>query len=149
MGWSIGHDSRWGKFGRDVGYGVPAFCDHPGCGALIDRGLAHVCAQEEPYGGENGCGLYFCSAHLTYHEDKDEEKSGFMCERCDEFHTRMGKRRNKDYSFTPFPPTPDRSEWVKFKLKDKSWKQWREENPDAVAELNRVLNGEMLEIDIT
>lgn len=136
MGWAIGHDSRHGKFGRDIGYGVPAFCDHPGCGALIDRGLSHVCAQEEPYGGENGCGLYFCSAHLVYHQGRSDEKSGFMCERCD-------KNRK------PFPPTPDRAEWVKFKLKDKSWKGWREGNPEAVAELNRVLNGESLDIDIT
>src|SRR4051812_7048849 len=26
MGWSIGYDSNWQ---RDIGYGVPAFCDHP------------------------------------------------------------------------------------------------------------------------
>lgn len=40
MGWSIGFDSNWN---RDIGYGVPAFCDHPGCTAEIDRGLAYVC----------------------------------------------------------------------------------------------------------
>lgn len=37
MGWSIGFDTRWK---RDIGYGVPAECDHPTCGAQIDRGLA-------------------------------------------------------------------------------------------------------------
>ena len=30
-----------------------------------------------------------------------------------------------------------------------SWEKWREENPEAVKELNRILNGEGLEIDIT
>lgn len=138
MSWSIGYDSKWK---RDIGYGVPAFCDHPGCGALIDRGLAHVCAQEQPYGGENGCGLYFCANHLGFHLfEKDDEKSGFMCERCNEFHTRIEKKRNKDFSFEPFAPTPERPEWIKHKLKDRSWKKWREENPEDVKELQRKLN---------
>jgi len=30
MSWSLGYDERWQ---RDVGYGVPAFCDAPGCNA--------------------------------------------------------------------------------------------------------------------
>ena len=60
MSWAIGFDSRWN---RDIGYGVPATCDFPGCGVDIDRGLAFVCGGE-PYGGEDGCGLYFCASHL-------------------------------------------------------------------------------------
>jgi hypothetical protein len=48
MGWSIGYDSKWK---RDIGYGVPAPCDLPGCDKEIDRGLAFVCGTE-PYGGE-------------------------------------------------------------------------------------------------
>jgi len=52
MGWSIGFDSRWN---RDIGYGVPAYCDHPKCNEEIDRGLAYVCCGEQPYGGEHGC----------------------------------------------------------------------------------------------
>ena len=43
MGWSIGFDRRWN---RDIGYGVPATCDQPGCGADIDRGLAFVCGGD-------------------------------------------------------------------------------------------------------
>jgi hypothetical protein len=46
MSWAIGYDGRWK---RDIGYGVPAYCDHPGCNEEIDRGLAHVCGGE-PYG---------------------------------------------------------------------------------------------------
>jgi len=28
MSWSIGYDNNWN---RDIGYGVPAICDYPGC----------------------------------------------------------------------------------------------------------------------
>lgn len=59
MSWAVGYDAKWH---RDIGYGVPATCDYPGCAAEIDRGLGYVCAGE-PYGGEHGCGLYFCDAH--------------------------------------------------------------------------------------
>lgn len=55
MGWSIGFDSNWGQ---DIGYGVPSTCDHPDCDAEINRGLSYVCGGE-PYGGDEGCGLYF------------------------------------------------------------------------------------------
>ena len=36
MSWSIGYDDNWD---RDIGYGVPAYCDHPGCNEEIDRGF--------------------------------------------------------------------------------------------------------------
>lgn len=111
MGWSIGYDSNWK---RDVGYGVPAICDHPGCNEEIDRGLAHVCADMEIFGGERGCGLYFCSDHQHY-----TEKHSQLCIRC--------LRGNK-----PFNPKPDTQEWVDWKLTDGSWAQWRVENPEWV-----------------
>lgn len=34
MGWSIGYDDKWF---RDIGYGVPAYCDHPGYGEFRGR----------------------------------------------------------------------------------------------------------------
>lgn len=119
MGWSLGHDRRWGKYGRDIGYGVPAICDHPGCGKKIDRGLAYVCGGDA-YGGEHGCGLYFCGDHLT-HEDRGEDCPP-LCERCaaDE---------------QPFDPTPDAAEWIEWKLTDESWATWRKENPQEVSDL--------------
>ena len=40
MGWAVGFDNNWN---RDIGYGVPAICDFPGCGEEIDRGLGYVC----------------------------------------------------------------------------------------------------------
>lgn len=114
MGWSIGFDSKWN---RDVGYGVPATCDHPGCGKEIDRGLSYVCG-EDVYGGDHGCGLFFCSDHLQYRSDHDHQ----VCRRC-----KWGKK--------PFSPTPDTTEWIAWKLTDESWAQWRAENPEEVASL--------------
>jgi hypothetical protein len=109
MGWSIGFDSR---HKRDIGYGVPAVCDYPDCNEQIDRGLGYVCGGE-PYGGERGCGLFFCCSHryATQH--------GELCLQC-----RHGK--------SPFSPKPDVREWIEWKLTHESWQQWRDENPDLV-----------------
>lgn len=113
MGWSIGYDDN---HKRDIGYGVPAYCDHPDCNEEIDRGLSHVCGSE-PYGGQYGCGLYFCKEHLHFHEDDMEWID--LCERCSEFKE-------------PFTPKPDHPEWIEHKLTDESWEEWRNENPDFV-----------------
>ena len=114
MGWSIGFDSNWN---RDIGYGVPAYCDHPGCNKQIDRGLSYVCGGD-PYGGEHGCGLYFCSEHLFI--------GGFaqQCKRCYE-----GKK--------PYKQKPDHPMWTEFKATDPSWKNWRMENPGFMRKRRR------------
>lgn len=109
MGWAVGYDSNWNRW---IGYGVPSTCDHPECGEEIDRGLAHVCS-EDIYGGEHGCGLFFCVDHLSFGED------ALVCGRC------LDGRE-------PFEPTPDTAEWVKFLLTDESWADWRRDNPEEV-----------------
>jgi len=109
MGWSLGFDTQWNRW---IGYGVPAYCDYPGCKKRIDRGLAYVCCDAEPYGGENGCGLYFCGEH----HDIDGK-----CERC-----ASGKE--------PFNPKEEHPLWIKHILTDRSWKEWRRENPKWVEE---------------
>jgi hypothetical protein len=119
MGWSIGYDENWK---RDIGYGVPATCDHPGCDKEIIRGLAYVCGGL-PYGGERGCGLYFCGKHLHLHPKLPQ-----LCERC------SPPRRKK-----PFDPKPDHPDWIRWKLTHRSWRQWREENPEAVAAMKAAL----------
>lgn len=59
MSWSsCGKDSK----GRKIGYAHIATCDHPGCIAIIDRGLSYAC------GGMHGddevsCEGYFCAVH--------------------------------------------------------------------------------------
>jgi hypothetical protein len=119
MGWSIGFDTNWQ---RDIGYGVPAICDHPDCAEEIDRGLECVCGSE-PHGGDRGCGLYFCSKHLHY----AERLEGAFCKRC---HPRK---------MLPFVPKPDVPQWLHHKLHDESWQAWRDENPKEVAYINERL----------
>jgi len=116
MGWSIGYDDHWE---RDIGYGVPAICDHPDCNEEIDRGLGYVCGGE-PYGGERGCGLFFCGKHLRYGMRP-------LCERC-------SPRRKK-----PFAAKPDHPDWISWKLSDESWEDWRKQNPEAVKAMRAAL----------
>lgn len=117
MSWAIGFDPHWK---RDIGYDVPATCDHPGCEEEIDRGLGYVCGGE-PYGGEHGCGLYFCGAHLFV------GRKGCRCLRCS--HGLEG----------PFEAKPDRPLWLRWKLRDETWRLWREENPDEVKRIRATL----------
>lgn len=88
--------------GRWAGYGVPATCDKPDCGASIDRGLAYLCGEDP--GSEKGCGLYFCSDH----------------------------RYDTELHTDDLQPKPDSPEWLWWILNHHSWQQWREENPDDV-----------------
>ena len=113
MGWSIGYDSN---HKRDIGYGVPAICDHPDCNKEIDRGLSYVCGGA-PYGGEKGCGLFFCEGHLHIGTGNPQ-----LCERC--------------CNDSPeFEPKPDTQEWKDWKRTHDSWAQWRKENPEEAAKL--------------
>jgi len=116
MGYSIGYDKKWK---RDIGYGVPSICDHPDCNEEIDRGLSYVCGTE-PYGGERGCGLYFCGKHLDY-----TPTLGQLCDRC---YPKVRK---------PYCAKPDTLEWVKHKLTDKSWSGWRAQHKREVKALEK------------
>lgn len=117
MSFSIGFDDRWR---RDIGYGVPAYCDAPGCFAEIDRGLSYVCGSE-PYGGERGCGLYFCEKHLGFHRFRGADSGGSYCKRC--------------IAHKPtYKPTPDHPDWLHHKATDPSWAEWREEQARCAAE---------------
>lgn len=121
MGWSIGFDDNWQ---RDIGYGVPATCDHPGCDKEIHRGLDYVCGGE-PHGGDEGCGLFFCEQHLFVGVDG---KTNQVCERCAD-------------GDEPFDAKPDAVEWERWKLSHKSWRQWREKNPSIVEAMKRRVAG--------
>jgi hypothetical protein len=120
MGWSIGYDD---DLQRDIGYGVPATCDHPDCQAEIDRGIAYVCGSEI-YGGEHGCGLHFCDTHRYYIKTPDGAAS--VCRRC-----RAGKAH--------FPVKPDRAVWIQHKLTDPSWAEWRAQHPESAHQLQALL----------
>ena len=118
MGWSIGFDSKHG--GRDIGYGVPAICDHPECSKEIDRGLSYVCGGE-PYGGDYGCGMFFCAEHLFYAGVRRENKQ--LCPRC-----------LRSY-YHPYKPKPDVPEWLYWKLNHESWQKWRDKNPEEATSI--------------
>lgn len=108
MGWSIGYDNHWQ---RDIGYGVVAYCDHPKCNVTIDRGLAFVCGGH-PYGGECGCGLYFCSKHLIISFSGREDATQ-LCPKC------------ARYDYKHYKPKPEHPEWINWKMTDPSWAKWR------------------------
>lgn len=130
MGWAVGYDESWK---RDVGYGVPSLCDHPECSAEIHRGLSYVCGGD-PYGGDAGCGLFFCDTHLgwAYTPEGDDllDSQGIalprMCARC------VANHQNPDGHPEYFTPKPDVREWVEWKLTDESWQPWRDLNPELV-----------------
>ncbi|MGQ5267715.1 hypothetical protein [Xanthomonas arboricola] len=117
MSWAIGYSERWK---RDVGYGVPATCDHPGCTAEIDRGLGHICGGE-PDGGTHGCGLFFCAEHRQFSTSR--RGNAELCIACLYMHR------------DPFKPTPDVDEWLRWKLTNPSWAPWRAEHPDEVTQM--------------
>ena len=114
MGWSVGE----GKDGRDIGYGVPAICDHPACSKQIHRGLSFVCGMINTDGEDRGCGLHFCTDHLRH-----SAKFGQLCYRC------WPRARE------PFTRKPDTREWVEHKLTDESWQEWRDTHSSEVAAL--------------
>ena len=105
---------------RDAGYGVPCFCDHPGCTEVIDRGLAYLCGMD-PGETESGCGRYFCEKHLPVYRSRPE--SHHICSQC-------------AHSRKPWPMKPDHPTWIHHKLTDPSWGDWRAENPALVASVS-------------
>jgi hypothetical protein len=120
MGWSIGYDDDWGRY---IGYGVVAYCDHPKCKKVIDRGLAYVCGGE-PYGGTHGCGLFFCEGELFY--VVRGKRAVQLCERCAE-------------KKAPFKPKPEHPRWLRHLLKDPSWAEWRKKYPKKVDACKKAL----------
>lgn len=117
MSWALGWDEHWQ---RDVGYGVPAHCDFPGCDAKIDRGLAYVCGGE-PFGGEHGCGLHFCGAHMAYRQPRGHGAAVQNCPRCVKYRA-------------PYRPKPDHPEWTHHKATHPSWQKWRAEAAQSQVE---------------
>lgn len=108
MYWAIGYDENWN---RDIGFDVPAICDHPDCNVSINRGIDHVCGGE-PYGGDLHCGLYFCKDHLEMKQTTAGEEPLPVCAQCS-----AGE--------APFNPSSDTEEWLSYKQTSNYWAGWR------------------------
>jgi len=101
MGWASGTLK-----GREVGYGVEAKCDWPGCDADIDRGLAYRCGGLSGISLDEGvgCGGYFCSQHrkgsrrLSCASASDGYYYADVCNDCAK---PPSKRRKKQIEFQP------------------------------------------------
>lgn len=126
MGWAIGYDTN---YQRDVGYGVPAVCDYPRCNTQIDRGLSYVCGSQ-PYGGEHGCGLYFCGAHLYGVGVPDDDRN--FVQLCDVCAHNIAMGDHWRHFLPGYQPKRDVRTWVKWKLTHDSWQVWRQEHPEEV-----------------
>lgn len=111
MGYAVYEDRNADRW---AGYGVPAVCDWPDCNAEIDRGLDYKCEYHEPEEGDSddeGCGLFFCPKHAR-HTDGHAAAT----------------------------PKRDTVEWMQHMLTDRSWKQWRAENPSRVEAMWQALD---------
>lgn len=118
MGYSVYHNGhRW------AGYGVPGECDMPHCKEEIDLGVDAKCEEHVIYNGykdesdqdwderiDEGCGLFFCSAHE--HPQADHS-------------TAVEK--------------PESAKWLAWILGSPSWETWRDENARDVVEYRRAL----------
>lgn len=98
---------------QDLGEQVPAICEYPDCTAEITRRRVNTCGAD-PAGGEAGCGLNFCGAHL--------QGPGQTCERC-----AAGE--------PPFDRKTEQPDWTDFKMTGEAWAEWRRNNPERVLEL--------------
>lgn len=115
---------------------MPSYCEYPDCTEEIDRGMSFACGGE-PF-SEIGCDRYFCSKHRHYtgfkcdgsedrcdHEDDCDCTFVEVCERC--------AKNEPSFDYKPEHP-----EWVYHLLHDSSWKIWRKQNPEKVAELKKL-----------
>lgn len=78
MDWAnCGEDSK----GRPIGYAHAATCDHDGCTARIDRGLAYACGGMH---GEfdNACEGYFCEKHMVHGVELSDGEVTCLCVKC-------------------------------------------------------------------
>jgi len=124
--------------GRFGGYGVPTVCEHPECNEEIDRGMDYACGGE-PY-AEWGCDMYFCGEHRVMiavnpeGEIIDCEHERDECD-CEFYDVCIPCSKSEEQ----YPYKPEHPDWVKHLLTDKSWEDWRKENPKEVNKLNTSL----------
>jgi hypothetical protein len=131
MGWQIGFVG-----GRDVGYGVPCQCEYPTCKKKIDRGLSYACGGF-PGDTEFGCNGFFCEKHMFGYEDEYGEWHQ-ACDVCVYNHSLPEYAPYTEYK-EHYPEKPDLPVWIRWKLKDKSWAEWRQNHPEEVEKMKSML----------
>lgn len=140
MGYSVyfsDKNNRW------QGYGVPAFCDHPGCKNEIDRGMAYVCCGNQEH--TNSCGGFYCAEHaeLCTLISEDEFDEALDDEEVQEQLELYGLTEmpifDEDGYFYHCEHKPieakEHPSWIKHVSADESWKQWRDEEPELWKEM--------------
>ena len=137
MGWAVGRDINRQ---RHIGYGVPAICDHPGCGEEIDRGMGYACGGGQTRTDEC-CGLFFCSNHMWYLNEVINDVSDAVCERCAE---NLTNNPDGDEWVEFFEPTPDTLEWATHVVTDESWEQFRAEEPEWTKRYKEIVDDSTL-----
>lgn len=134
MGYEVFEQEIQGHF-RFAGYGVVAYCDHPQCNAVIDRGMAYACCGGIHF--SESCGGFYCAEHEAQLmcedelEDLDEEEkqsilASYGLTEAPLF-DESGMAKLCNHPPIEFKEHP---EWIKHISKDKSWSTFRKEKPE-------------------
>ena len=121
--WTPEHN-RW------EGYAVPAQCDWPSCRTQVDRGLAYRCEDHGGYklmldGAEISYSRFHCEPAA---EEEWEEEPGCELTFCDEHRAATSDHHGVS-------PKGELPVWEEHMLRDESWAEWRQDNPDMVGEM--------------
>ena len=144
MSWCIGFSKEQN---RDVGYGVPAICDHPGCSNAINRGIGYLCCEDISHVAS--CQGYFCEDHRHNYtlgdelEDMEPEELEELEElgvNIDDPETQL--RIAEGDIIRCHHQAIERKEsavWLEHCLTDDSWETWRNQNPAMVTAYQKAL----------
>lgn len=138
MGYSIGYCKT---HKRDIGYGVPAPCDHPECNEIIDRGMGYACC--EGFNHSANCKGYFCEEHRWNYVLQDElehmspeelEALGLSADAqaLDEDSGIIRCRHT-------IQPHKEAVVWLEYILNDESWEKFRTKFPERMERFKKLL----------
>lgn len=135
MGYSV-YDQTINGQERDAGYGVVAYCDHPGCFVTIDRGIGYACCDNPSHTAS--CGGFYCEDHRYKYvyedeiEDMDpEELARLGLSKGDTAHDLDGILR---CTHEPIE-SKDHPVWAAHVATDETWAEWRSKCPEQFQQL--------------
>jgi len=134
MGYQVFDQTIQGQY-RLAGYGVPAYCDHPGCMTQIDRGMGYACCGGIHFDGS--CGGFYCSEHEHKYVSEDELEDLDDSERA-EYLKAMGLK--EDPVFDEYGNAQvcihepiefkEHPLWINHISKKRDWAKFRKEQPE-------------------